>query len=270
MTLRPALLSLLLVFMAPLQGEAAEAQSPTGSASDTAAGEGVFLPFEWARAFWQSLNPRKGTIDLPGGIAMIDVPEGFIFLNADDTERVLTEAWGNPPGSGALGMLLPDGMTPFDAGAWAVTITYEETGRISEDGSAQLDAAKLLSMLQRDAARETETRKQEGYESFAVVGWMQQPHYDPLSHTLSWGRVLRFGSLQGNTLNLSIRVLGRRGMLSIELVADEVRGAEVAQATSRLLTMVHFNPGHRYEDFDALVDRTSETGLAELIMAATP
>jgi uncharacterized membrane-anchored protein len=253
MTLRPALLSLLLVFMAPLQGEAAEAQSPTGSASDTAAGEGVFLPFEWARAFWQSLNPRKGTIDLPGGIAMIDVPEGFIFLNADDTERVLT-----------------DGMTPFNAGAWAVTITYEETGRISEDGSAQLDAAKLLSMLQRDAARETETRKQEGYESFAVVGWMQQPHYDPLSHTLSWGRVLRFGSLQGNTLNLSIRVLGRRGMLSIELVADEVRGAEVAQATSRLLTMVHFNPGHRYEDFDAASDRVSETGLAELIMAAAP
>jgi uncharacterized membrane-anchored protein len=270
MTLHSALLPLLLVFMAPLQGEAAEAQSPTGSASDTAAGEGVFLPFEWASAFWQSLNPRTGRIDLAGGLATVDVPAGFFFLDAADTERVLTEAWGNPPDSGALGMLLPDGMTPFDADAWAVTITYEETGHIRDDAAAQLDAGKLLSRMQRDAARETETRKEEGYESFAVVGWMQQPDYDPGSHRLSWGRVLRFGSLQGNTLNISIRLLGRQGTLSIELVADEAREAEVAKAFRQLLTMAHFNPGHRYEDYEPASDRHSKTGLAELITRAAP
>lgn len=269
MKLRPALLPLLLVLAAPLRGEASDAQPPGGSASEAAAGDAASLPFEWARAFWQSLKPRKGSMDLAGGIATIDVPEGFLFLDASDTERVLTEAWGNPPGSGALGMLLPEGMTPFDAGAWAVTITYKETGHVSDTG-AELDAGKLLSRLQRDAARETETRKAEGYESFAVVGWMQQPHYDPASHTLSWGRVLRFGSLQGNTLNVSIRLLGRQGMLSIELVADEAQEAEVATAAGKLLAMARFNPGYRYEDFDAARDRRSDTGLAGLITGTMP
>ncbi len=260
MKIFPALLCLLLAFAVPLQGQA----------SGAVASEETSLPFEWAQAFWQSLSPRKGRIDLAGGIAVIDVPEGFFFLDANDTARVLTEAWGNPPGNDALGMLLPDGMTPFDPGAWAVTITYDESGHISDDGAAQLEAGKLLSIMQRDAARETETRKVEGYESFAVVGWMQQPYYDAASHILSWGRVLRFGSLPGDTLNIRIRLLGRQGMLSIELVADEAREAEVETAFMDLITMARFNPGNRYEDFDAVSDRRSETGIAELITGSIP
>ncbi|MDX1345766.1 MAG: DUF2167 domain-containing protein, partial [Sedimenticolaceae bacterium] len=221
-------------------------------------------------AFWQSLTLRKGTIDLADGIAVIDVPEGFFFLDAEDAGRVLTDAWGNPPGNDALGMLLPDGMTPFDPGAWAVTITYDETGHISDDGASQLEAGKLLSIMQRDAARESEVRNAEGYESFAVVGWMQQPQYDPASHTLSWGRVLRFGSLPGDTLNVSIRLLGRQGMLSIELVADEAREAEVAKAFMDLISMARFNPGNSYGDFDAASDRRSQKDLAELITGSLP
>ena len=253
-------LSLLLVCSIPLQGQA----------SGASGGEDASLRFEWARAFWQSLTPRKGTVDLAEGLAVIDVPEGFFFLDADDTGRVLTEAWGNPPDSGALGMLLPDGMTPFDAGVWAVTIAYEETGHISDDGAAQLDPGKLLAMMQRNAAMETERREVEGYESFAVIGWMQQPQYDTASHTLSWGRMLRFGSLQGDTLNVSMRILGRQGMLVIELVADEAREAVVSKAFMDLLTMARFKPGNSYEDFDAASDRRAQTGLAELITGSMP
>jgi len=267
---RLILLPLLLAIAVSAPAAKAEPAPVSGAGDDAAAMAQSPLLFEWARDFQASLTPRRGRVALADGMAMLDVPEGFFFLDATDTERVLTQAWGNPPGSGTLGMLLPDGMTPFDPGAWAVTIRYEETGHIADDGAAQLDAGKLLSILQRDAARETETRKEEGYESFAVVGWMQQPHYDPASRTLSWSRVLRFGSLQGNTLNVSIRVLGRQGMLSIELVADEARKAEVTKAFSRLQAMAYFKPGHRYEEFDAASDWQSKTGLAELITEPSP
>ena len=261
MMLRTLLLSLLLALAAIAGASSPESQART----DADAVGDLPLPFQWAKAFLESLDPRKGRIVLDGGIATLDVPDGFYFLDAADSERVLTAAWGNPPGSDALGMLLPEGMTPFDPGVWAVTITYEETGHIADEIAAQLDAGKLLARMQRDAARETEARKVEGYESIAVVGWMQEPHYDAATHRLSWGRVLRFGSLQDNTLNVSIRVLGRQGMLAIELVADEAREAEVAKALSGLADMAFFNPGHRHEDFDPATDSISKTGLTELI-----
>ena len=261
MMLRTLLLSLLLALAAIAGASSPESQMRT----DADPVGDLPLPFQWAKAFLESLDPRKGRIVLDGGIATLDVPDGFYFLDAADSERVLTAAWGNPPGSDALGMLLPEGMTPFDPGVWAVTITYEETGHIADEIAAQLDAGKLLARMQRDAARETEARKVEGYESIAVVGWMQEPHYDAATHRLSWGRVLRFGSLQDNTLNVSIRVLGRTGMVAIELVADEAREAEVAKALSGLADMAFFNPGHRHEDFDPATDSISKTGLTELI-----
>lgn len=265
MKLRSILLPLLLAFTTSALAQKTGQRSVTGAGDDAAVTEALPLPFAWARNFWESLNLRKGTIRLPAAAATLSVPQGFSFLDAADTERVLTEAWGNPPGSGLQGMLLPDGVTPFDTGAWAITIAYEETGYIAGDAGAQLDAGRLMARMQRDAAMETETRRLEGYESFEVAGWMLQPRYDAASHTLSWGRVLHFGSLQGNTLNISIRVLGRQGMLACELVADGAKRADVESAIPALLAMTTFDPGQRYEDFNPENDRHAVIGLEELI-----
>ena len=265
MKMRSILLLPLLAFTASALAGTAGQRPVSGAGVDAAVTEEAPVPFAWARDFWESLNLRKGTIRLPAAAATLSVPQGFSFLDAADTERVLTEAWGNPPGSGLQGMLLPDGVTPFDIGAWAITIAYEQTGYIAGGAGVQLDADGLMTRMQRDAATETETRRLEGYESFEVVGWMLQPRFDARSHTLSWGRVLRFGSLQGNTLNISIRVLGRQGMLAYELVADEASRTDVESAIPALLAMSSFDPGQRYEDFDPLSDRHAVIGLEELI-----
>ena len=270
MKLRSILLPLLLAFTTSALAETVGQQSVTGAGVDAAVTEESPLPFAWARDFWESLNLRKGTIRLPAAAATLRIPQGFSFLDAVDTERVLTQAWGNPPGSGLQGMLLPDGVTPFDPGAWAITIAYEETGHIAGDTGVQLDADGLMTRMQRDAALETETRRLEGYESFEVVGWMLQPRYEAASHTLSWGRVLHFGSLQGNTLNISIRVLGRQGMLAFELVADEANSKDVESAIPALLAMSTFDPGQRYEDFNPESDRLAVIGLEELITGTGP
>ncbi|MGD9254537.1 MAG: DUF2167 domain-containing protein [Chromatiales bacterium] len=264
------LLPLLFALTTSVLAETAGQRPVSGTGGDAAVTETLPLPFAWARDFWQSLNLQKGTIRLPAAAATLSVPPGFSFLDAADTERVLTEAWGNPPGSGLLGMLLPDGVTPFDAGAWAITIAYEETGHIAVANGVQLDANKLMKRMQRDAALESETRRHEGYESFEVVGWILQPRYDAARHTLSWGRVLRFGSLQDNTLNISIRVLGRKGMLVYELVADEAKRADVESAIPALLAMSTFDPGERYEDFNPESDRLAVIGLEELITSTSP
>jgi len=56
-----------------------------------------------AEQFLATLKFQSGKIDLPGGIAALDLPPTFRYLNPEDSERLLVDAWGNPPGDKTLG-----------------------------------------------------------------------------------------------------------------------------------------------------------------------
>ena len=72
----------------------------------------------WARDLWGSLDRQQGEIKLPNGVATLQVPDDFYYLNPHDSEKVLVEVWENPAGAGSetLGMLFPSESTPFDEG----------------------------------------------------------------------------------------------------------------------------------------------------------
>ena len=53
-----------------------------------------------AAEFEASLTYQKGDISLPGGIATLKIPESFRYLDPQDAERVLVQAWSNPSGKG--------------------------------------------------------------------------------------------------------------------------------------------------------------------------
>jgi hypothetical protein len=55
----------------------------------------------------KTLHYKTGVIDLGGGIATINVSNGFRFLEGDEAEYVLTEVWGNLKGTKPLGLLFP-------------------------------------------------------------------------------------------------------------------------------------------------------------------
>jgi len=59
-------------------------------------------------------------------LAILHVPEGFKFLDGEQSKRVLTNLWGNPP-SEPIGLLFPEAMKPMqDAFTYAVEIEYAE------------------------------------------------------------------------------------------------------------------------------------------------
>ena len=62
--------------------------------------------------FEQSLHFQTGEIKLKDGLATLRLPPEFRYLNPADTERVLTQAWGNPKGDGTLGMIVPSDTSP--------------------------------------------------------------------------------------------------------------------------------------------------------------
>jgi uncharacterized membrane-anchored protein len=218
--------------------------------------------------FAKSLHYQNGRITLGSGIAALDVPEGFRFLDSADARRVLTEAWGNPPAvaTTTLGMLFPPGADPLTRNGWGINITFNADGYVKDDDAAKLDYDKLLQQLKEGAAQASKQRRQQGFPGFDIVGWAAPPHYDAAAHKLYWAKELHFDKTEEDTLNYEIRVLGRRGVLAFNAIAGKSQLASVETAMPQVLTFVEFNQGHRYADFKPSVDKVAAYGVGALIV----
>jgi uncharacterized membrane-anchored protein len=218
-----------------------------------------------AEEFLASLNFQKGVITLPGGVASLDLPEGFHYLSPEDTENVLVTAWGNPPGNETLGMLVqsPDDILADES--WAVIIAYEEDGYVSDENADSIDYAEMLEDMQAGSREANAARVEAGYEEVELVGWAATPRYDQAANKLYWAKELRFGDIPVNTLNYNVRILGRTGVLVLNLVATMPQLQEIETAIPTVLAMTNFNPGHRYSDFDPSVDEVAAYGIGALV-----
>ena len=218
-----------------------------------------------AEEFLASLNFQKGTITLPGGVADLALPEGFHYLSPEDTERVLVTAWGNPPGNETLGMLVtaPEDLLAEDS--WAAVIAYEEDGYVSDEDADSVDYAEMLANMQASSRESNAARIEAGYDEVELVGWAATPRYDKTSNKLYWAKELRFGEIPVNTLNYNVRILGRQGVLVLNLVATMPQLQEIEAAIPTVLAMTNFNPGYRYSDFDPGVDKVAAYGIGALV-----
>jgi uncharacterized membrane-anchored protein len=218
-----------------------------------------------AEEFLASLNFQKGTITLPGGVANLNMPEGFHYLSPVDTERVLVTAWGNPPGNETLGMLVRGPEDILADESWAVVIAYEEDGYVSDENADSIDYAAMLADMQASSRESNATRVEAGYEKVELVGWAATPRYDKAANKLYWAKELRFGDIAVNTLNYNVRILGRKGVLVLNMVATMPQLQEVETVMPTVLAMTNFNPGHRYSDFDPSIDQVAAYGIGALV-----
>ncbi len=208
---------------------------------------------------------QTGKVVIASGMATLNLPKAFRYLDPKETQVVLT-VWGNPPGSTTLGMLVPSETSVFAQESWVVVIQYDEDGHVDDADAAKIDYAKLLRDLQRQTRDDNDERIKAGYSPVQLVGWAETPSYDSLTHKLYWAKDLRFGTSEGpHTLNYNIRVLGRRGVLILNAVATMEQLQPVKAGMANVITFVDFNDGHRYTDFVAGRDKVAEYGIAALI-----
>ena len=196
--------------------------------------------------FESKLAYKTGTVQLSGGMATIKLPGSFRYLDEQDSRRVLV-AWGNPPESAqdVLGMLVPSDTSPLSEDGWAIVITYDEDGYVSDEDAKTLNFDKILSEMQEQTSETNKLREKEGFEPVMLVGWAEPPHYDATSHKLYWAKELKFGASKDHTLNYAIRILGRRGVLQLNAVSSIGQLAAVKEGTPDVLGAVEFNEGHR-------------------------
>lgn len=213
----------------------------------------------------QSFHFQTGKVALPGGLAEINVPAGFKYLNADQSAYVLTQLWGNPP-SETMGLLFPEQSGPFDTNfVYAVEISYTEDGFVDDEDAADIDYDDLLGDMKDDVLEENKTREEMGYPTYELVGWATPPYYDQPNKKLHWAKELKFEESDINTLNYNIRILGRKGYLVLNAIGDINALKAVNNDVSKILSSVEFTEGNRYEDFNPEIDKVAAYGIGGLI-----
>jgi len=222
--------------------------------------------YEYAEvnAALRSFDYQQGTVILPGGQARLEVPEGYYYLAPQDANVVLTYLWDNPEAE-TLGMVFPAALTPWDDAVWGADINFDAIGYVSDDDAEDYDYSSLMREMQTDARLASTERVANGYDSLELLGWAEPPRYDKASRKLHWAMELKFGGADANSLNYSLRALGREGVMTVNFIAGMDQLAAIKSALPDVARMVTFVDGKTYADFDPSVDQVAAVGVAGLI-----
>ncbi|MCB9496057.1 MAG: DUF2167 domain-containing protein [Fibrobacteria bacterium] len=212
-----------------------------------------------------TLKWKSGRIDLPGGIAGLDLPEGYRYLDPDGAQTVLEMLWGNPDGEGTLGMIFAPGQSPMSDSSWGVVLNYSDEGHIDDKDAAETDFDELLASMQSSTEETNKERAKAGFETVKLVGWADAPHYDGSEKILYWAKELAFGEADHKTLNYFVRILGREGVLAMNAVSGMDQLPKVREGMATLHRVASFKEGYRYADFNSSTDRVSNLGIAALV-----
>jgi len=216
-------------------------------------------------AFLKTLTFQSGTVALKDAGATLNLTGDLRYLSGDDAERVLTQLWGNPPGTDPLGMIVPSEGALAREDSYAVVLTYNDEGYVSDEDAGSIDYDKMLKEMQEGTAEENKARKQAGYGTVDLVGWATRPRYDGASKKLYWAKELRFEGSDQHVLNYDVRVLGRRGYLSMNAVAGMSELGQIEAQIPTLLSVAEFDTGARYADYNAGTDKLAAYGLGALV-----
>ncbi len=218
-----------------------------------------------AKKIADSFHYQKGTVLVKDGLAKLTLPENYRYLNPTESETLLTKLWGNPSGTDSLGMIMRAEFDPLGEDSWAVILRFAEDGYVKDGDAANINYTDMLKKMKEDVLEGNQQRTKEGYEPIELIGWAAPPRYDAVNHKLYWAKELKFGNEPEHTLNYNIRMLGRRGVLVLNVVAPIGQLKQVETAAPALLGMVNFQEGHRYTDFKDGTDKVAAYGLAALV-----
>ena len=214
-------------------------------------------------------HPQKGDIAIPAAKATLHLGTDYYYLNAAEAKEVIIDMWGNPASSaeGGLGLVFPAGKTFVDEDAWGAVITYEDSGYVTDDDAKSADYDALLNDMKAGEETENKQRAEAGYPAIHLVGWAERPTYDGTHHSVVWARNIGFAANKENSLNYDVRLLGRFGVLSLNMVSTMSHLPEVKAAAAKFGASATFDQGARYADFVPDVDKTAGYGIAGLVAA---
>lgn len=205
---------------------------------------------------WQQ-GPLKGKL---GNVAEIEVPAGYLFADGDAARRIL-ELNHNPTSGEEVGVIAPADKN-LD---WIVFFEFHESGYVTDSDKVKLDADALLKSIKDGTEEANKVRQERGWSPFHITGWARQPFYDEKTHNLTWAIVGKDEKTDnGETVNYSTRILGRKGSMNVDLVLAPNQLNAVVPSFNGLLSDFKYTSGNRYADF-VKGDKVAGYGLTALI-----
>ncbi|TGK82001.1 DUF2167 domain-containing protein [Leptospira noumeaensis] len=213
-----------------------------------------------------NLKYQTGSVTIGDKLATVNVPKGFKFLDAKQSQFVLHDVWGNPLNEGILGMLFKADQSPIsDNFTYAITYAFSEDGYVSDSDANEINYDDLLKSMKEDISEGNEDRKKEGYPTLELVGWANKPFYDANTKKLHWAKEIKFEGDEVNTLNYNIRILGRKGILELNAISDIQKLNLVQKDIPAIIASTEFNDGEKYSDYSPGIDKLAAYGIGGLI-----
>lgn len=191
--------------------------------------------------------------------ATITVPEGYFFLDKTATRKFLEDNQNIPDGDELATIVR---LRPGSNDSWFAVFTYSDTGHIKDDEKDSIDAAALMKSMQAGNREANAERQKRGWAALNLEGWHQPPFYNAGTNNLTWAT--RLNSEGQTSINHSIRLLGRTGLMSAQLVADPASVDVSIAEFDQVLTSYAFNQGLQYAEFRP-GDKLAAYGLTALI-----
>lgn len=191
-----------------------------------------------------------------GSVAQINVPEGYVFADADTAQTIMV-MMQNPVDGTELGMVGPPELE------WFVLFEYDDVGYVKDDEKADLDASAMLNSIKSGNDASNKERKRRGWAPINITGWEQQPRYDDMTHNLEWA--VRAESEGELIVNFNTRLLGRGGVMRVTLVTDPVLLPQILPDFRYVMQGYEFQQGQRYAEYRP-GDKIAKYGLTALVV----
>ena len=213
----------------------------------------------------RTLDFLSGNVTVKDGLATVQLPEGYTFLEQSDARYVVEDLWGNAPDDTVVGLIVPPDLPSGEEAEWAIIVSFADDGYVSDDDAASLDFDDLLTEMKSDARAASADLREQGYAAADLLGWAEPPYYDSVEKKLYWAQRFMFDGDTMPTLNYNVRILGRRGYLVLNAVADDGMLPTISSGSKEILAVTEFTPGNRYSDFDPSFDKVAAYGIGGLI-----
>jgi len=169
-----------------------------------------------------------------GGVARLHLPRGMIWIGRNEARRFL-EFTGNPLSGGELGVAGAANLDWFAVISWR---SFESLGFETRRPKPE----EIAEAVRSGTAAANNERTRRGRETLEVLEWGAKPVFDERRGRLEF--MLRTQESGGRRVeNRFVYLLGRRGVLEVELVTETGAGAS---AFSRLLNGISWRDGEAY------------------------